>query len=120
MAKETLIEWKDEENGRIVKITKDKKGRRWLEVDLLGNMKSKLESLVEDSPLKGAFKWAMRYVPKDFHLDDIIKTEIATNPDGLRIEESNGDFYLIEMPKEEAEKFIDVIDSSTDLMAGID
>ncbi|MHA1682605.1 MAG: hypothetical protein ACTSUE_16830 [Promethearchaeota archaeon] len=116
--KTSLIEWKDESAGRVVKVTKDSKGRRWIEVDLLGAMKSKLESLVEDSPLKKAFKWALKWVPKDFHVDDIIKSE-ATD-EGLRIEETVGDFYIIEMPREQAEKFVEVINSSTDLMAGID
>lgn len=119
MAKETLIEWKNEEEGKIVKVTRDKKkGNRWLEVDLISGAKTALEKLVEDSPMKAAFKWALKYVPKDFHLEDVINTEVSET--GLRIEESNGDFYFIEMPQDEAKKFVDVINSSTNLMQGID
>ncbi|MHA1372008.1 MAG: hypothetical protein ACTSRA_20095 [Promethearchaeota archaeon] len=118
MPKEVLIEYKNEEEGKIIKITKDKKGRRYLEVDLMGPIKSKLEALVEDSPLKKALKFAVKYVPQDFHLDDIIKSEVVD--EGLRIEENNGHFYIIEMPEDKAKEFVDIIDSTTDLMAGID
>ncbi|MFX0101361.1 MAG: hypothetical protein ACFFCS_17435 [Candidatus Hodarchaeota archaeon] len=117
MPKDILIEYTSED-GKIVKITKDKKGRRWLEIDMAKGIKSKLESLVEDSAIKGAFKWAMKYFDRDFHLDDVIKSEAIET--GLRIEENNGDFYVIEMPKEEAQKFLDVIESSHDFFAGID
>nr|MDO8118152.1 hypothetical protein [Candidatus Sigynarchaeota archaeon] len=91
-----------------------------LEVDFAGGAKAALEKLVEDSPLKGALKFAMKMVPTDYHLDDIVKAEAVSSPDGIRIEERNGDFYVVEMPKAEAEKFVKMIDQTTDLMAGID
>lgn len=117
MPKDTLIEYTDDD-GKIIKITKDKKGRRWLEIDIAKGIKSKLESLVEDSAVKGAFSWAMKYFDRDFHLEDVVKSEVVDN--GLRIEETNGDFYTIEMPKDEAQKFLDVIESSHDFFAGIE
>lgn len=103
----------------MIKITKDKKGRRWLEEDLIGAVKNKLESLLEDTPLKHLAKsLGSNLVPRDYHLDDVVKSEALDS--GLRIEENNGDFYLISMPKEKAQEFVACIESSTDLMAGID
>ncbi len=118
--KSTLLEYKNENLGQIVKITKDEKGRRYLEVDFASGAKAALEKLVEDSPLKGALKFAMKMVPTDYHLDEVVKVEAVSSPDGIRLEEKNGDFYIVEMPKPEAERFVKMIDQSTDLMAGID
>ncbi|MBD3187978.1 hypothetical protein GF325_14170 [Candidatus Bathyarchaeota archaeon] len=118
MARKTLIEYTDKDAGKVIKLTKDKKGRRRIEVDMLGAVKSKLEAAVEEGPLKKAFSWAIKDTFKDYHVDEIVNS-VAT-AEGLRIEESNGDFYVIEMPEAEAHKFIEVINSSTDLLAGVD
>ncbi len=112
--KQTLIEYSDKDSGKIIKVTKDDKGKRYLEVDFASGIKSRLEGLVEDSAMKGALKWALKYVPRDYHLDEDIKVSVVK--EGLRIEEPNEDFYFIEMPQEEAKKVLDVIDQSTTLL----
>nr|MDO8115372.1 hypothetical protein [Candidatus Sigynarchaeota archaeon] len=112
--KQILIEYSDKESGKIIKVTKDEKGKRYLEVDFAGGIKSKLEDMVEDSAMKGALKWALKYVPRDYHLDEDIKVSVVK--EGLRVEEPNEDFYFVEMPQEDAKKFLDVIDQSTVLL----
>jgi len=111
--KQILIEYKDEEAGHIIKVTKDAAGKRYLETDFDGGIKSALENLIEDSALKNSLKWALKYVPRDYHLDTMV---VSVVDEGLRLEEENGDFYFVEMPVEQATQFKEIIDQSTDLL----
>jgi hypothetical protein len=115
--KKSLIEYNNKETGQVVKITKDEKGALYLEVDFHAGVRAKLESAVEDTKLKGALKFLAKHVPRDFHLDDV--KEVTVQKEGLRVEEMNGDFNFVDLPAEEAKKFVDAIEKNTNLMEGI-
>ena len=110
--KQVLIEYTDEDAGHRIFVS-NVNGKKYLEVDFLGGIKSKLEDMIEDGALKNSLKWALKYVPRDFPLENM-KVSIAD--EGLRLEEENGQFHFVDLPLEEAQKFIDVIEQSTDLL----
>ncbi|HME50760.1 MAG TPA: hypothetical protein VKM55_00955 [Candidatus Lokiarchaeia archaeon] len=111
--KQILIEYDDEEAGHRIFISKDAEGKRDLETDFMGGIKSKLEDMIEDGVLKNSLKWALKYVPRDYHLENM---KVSIVDEGLRLEEENGDFHFVDLPPEEAQKFLDVIEQSTELL----
>src|SRR5271157_649277 len=111
--KQILIEYDDEEAGHRIFISKEAEGKRDLETDFMGGIKSKLEDMIEDGVLKNSLKWALKYVPRDYHLENM---KVSIVDEGLRLEEENGDFHFVDLPPEEAQKFLDVIEQSTELL----
>jgi hypothetical protein len=61
-------------------------------------------------------KFLAKHVPRDFHLKDV--KEVVAQKEGLRVEELNGDFNFVDLPPQEATKFVDVIEKNTDLLDG--
>ncbi len=112
-----LIEHTDKDTGQIVKVSKDGKGELYLEVDFHIGIKAKLESAVEGSRLKGILKPIAKHVPRSINL--INTRDVTAQKEGLRIEKLNGDFDFVDLPPQEAMRFVDVIERNTDLLDGI-
>jgi hypothetical protein len=92
-----------------VKLTKNTSGGLYLEIESKAGIRDKIESITEYA--RG------RRTSREYNLDNVNATVVK---EGLRIENENGDFYFVDIPREEARRFVEIMEQSTNLMDGIE
>ncbi len=103
--KEVLTSFDNKQTHQVVKLTKTATGSLFIEVESKAGMRDKVMSVMEYA--RGR-RTARKY--------DLGSVNAAVVRDGLRIEEANGNFYFVDIPQEEARKFVEIIEKSTNLM----
>ncbi len=106
--KEVLASFDNKQTHQVVKLTKNATGALFLEVVSNAGIRSKVAGIIEYA--RGR-RMTRRY--------DLGSVSAVVVREGLRIEQANGDFYFVDIPQDEARKFVDVIDKSTSFMQGL-
>lgn len=106
--KEVLASFDNGVTRQRIKLTKDARGGLFLEIESKAGVRDKIGGMLEYT--RG------RRTTRSYNLDN---TSAAVVKEGLRIEQENGNFYFVDIPQADAQRFVEIMEKSTSLMGGI-